>query len=196
MFLDDTACNLASLNLMKFFDADGRFDVDDYLHAIRLWTIVLEICVLMAQFPSKVIAERSDVPHAGPGLRQPRRLLMAWGSPTTATAAAPSAAPAAILTGEAYATTAEMADELGPFPRYEANREPMLRVIRNHRRAAYNAPHGEYEGLRSRRSASTLASPRRTCSRPRATPGTGRWSSARSTATATPRPRSSRRPAR
>ena len=150
MFLDDTACNLASLNLMTFYDAETRhFRVDDYLHAVRLWTIVLEISVLMAQFPSAEIARKSYIFRTlGLGYANLGSLLMTLGLPYDSEEGRTiGAALTAIMTGESYATSAEMARELGPFPGYGPNREHMLRVIRNHRRAAYNHPHGEYEGV-------------------------------------------------
>jgi len=150
MFLDDTACNLASLNLMTFYDeATNTFRVEDYLHAIRLWTIVLEVSVLMAQFPSDEIARRSYVFRTlGLGYANLGSLLMTMGLTYDSDEGRTiSAAITAILTGESYATSAELARELGTFPGYEPNREHMLRVIRNHRRAAYNAPATEYEEL-------------------------------------------------
>ncbi len=150
MFLDDTACNLASLNLMTFYDADkGEVRIDDLRHAIRMWTITLEISVLMAQFPAKEIARKSfDFRTLGLGYANLGTLLMVMGIPyDSAEGRAIAAAISAILSGEAYATSAEMAAELGPFPRYAPNREDMLRVIRNHGRAAYGAAPEEYEGL-------------------------------------------------
>ena len=150
MFLDDTACNLASINLLRFVDeASGEFDVEAFEHTARLWTIVLEISVLMAQFPSREIARRSyDYRTLGLGYANLGALLMVHGIPyDSPQALAWTGALTAILTGASYATSAEMAAELGPFRRFEDNREPMLRVIRNHRRAAHNAPPGEYEGL-------------------------------------------------
>lgn len=150
LFLDDTACNLASLNLMKFYDAEkNEFDVASYQHAIRLWTTVLEISVLMAQFPSPEIARKSyEYRTLGLGYANLGTLLMVMGIPyDSPRALAISGALSAILTGESYATSAEMARDLGPFPRYQDNREPMLRVMRNHRRAIYNAPGAEYEEL-------------------------------------------------
>ncbi len=150
MFLDDTACNLASLNVMRFFDAEKKsFDVDAYRHGIRLWTIVLEISVLMASFPSKEIAELSyKFRTLGLGYANLGALLMQAGIPyDSQKGRAFCAAITAILTGESYATSAEMARELGTFPGYAKNRDSMLRVIRNHRRAAYNAPAGEYEAI-------------------------------------------------
>ncbi len=150
MFLDDTACNLASLNLVTFLDpATGRFDVEGYRHAIRLWTIVLEISVLMAQYPSREIARRSYVYRTlGLGYANVGSLLMRLGIPYDSDEGrAWTGALTAILTGEAYATSAEMAGRLGPFEAFGRNREDMLRVMRNHRRAAYHATKGEYEGL-------------------------------------------------
>ena len=150
MFLDDTACNLASLNLMTFYDEEkGEIRIDDLRHAIRLWTIVLEISVLMAQFPSREIARKSyDFRTLGLGYANLGTLLMVMGIPyDSAEGRAIAAAISAILSAEAYATSAEMAAELGPFPRFAANREGMLRVIRNHGRAAYGAAPEEYESL-------------------------------------------------
>ena len=148
MFLDDTACNLASLNLLAFHTATspangasaavGLFDVEGYEHAVRLWTMVLEISVLMAQFPSREIAQRSyDFRTLGLGYANVGGLLMSSGIPYDSEAGrAICAALSAIMTGICYATSAEMAAELGPFPRYDENRSAMLRVMRNHRRAA------------------------------------------------------------
>ena len=150
MFLDDTACNLASLNLMTFFDAKkGHFDDAAYRHAIRIWTTVLEISVVMAQFPSKEIAKRSyEFRTLGLGYANLGSLLMQMGlAYDSEEGRAVAAALSAILSGEAYAQSARMAREWGPFIRYEANRNHMLRVIRNHRRAAWNAADSEYEAL-------------------------------------------------
>jgi ribonucleoside-diphosphate reductase alpha chain len=150
MFLDDTACNLASLNLMTFADpVTARFDVDAYRHACRLWTVTLETSVVMAQFPSREIARRSfDYRTLGLGYANLGTYLMVAGIPYDSDRArAIGGALTAILTGESYATSARIAAEAGPFPAYERNRESMLRVVRNHRRAAYNAPPAEYEGL-------------------------------------------------
>jgi ribonucleoside-diphosphate reductase alpha chain len=149
MFLDDTACNLASLNLAKFFSPDAQFEQENFRHAVRLWTIVLEISVLMASFPSRSIAEKSfEFRTLGLGYANLGTVLMRQGIPYDAPKAlAIGGALAAIMTGEAYGTSAEMAAELWPFPGYAKNREAMLRVIRNHRRASYNAVQEEYEGL-------------------------------------------------
>jgi ribonucleoside-diphosphate reductase alpha chain len=140
MFLDDTACNLASLNLLTFRDEKtGQFQVESYEHAVRLWTVVLEISVLMAQFPSKQIAELSyEFRTLGLGYANIGGLLMTSGIPYDSDAGrAIGGALTAIMTGISYATSAEMAEKLGPFPGYKKNREHMLRVMRNHRRAAY-----------------------------------------------------------
>jgi ribonucleoside-diphosphate reductase alpha chain len=149
-FLDDTACNLASLNLLKFYDAvSGRFDVDSFRHASRLWTLILEISVYMAQFPSVAIAQKSyDFRSLGLGYANMGSLLMVQGLPyDSPEGRAQCAAISALMHAASYAASAEMASEVGPFPRFAANREAMLRVVRNHRRAAYNAPEQEYEGL-------------------------------------------------
>ncbi len=146
MFLDDTACNLASMNLLKFF-ADGKFDAEAYVHATRLWTITLEISVMMAQFPSKEIAQRSyDYRTLGLGYANIGGLLMNMGlGYDSAEGRAMAGALTALMTGVSYATSAEMAAELGAFPGYARNREHMLRVIRNHRRAAQGLT--DFEGV-------------------------------------------------
>src|SRR6266566_10112978 len=149
MFLDDTACNLASANLLTFYtpaneSGRGRFDVDSYEHLCRLWTVVLEISVMMAQFPSKAIAEQSfEFRTLGLGFANIGGLLMTMGlSYDSKEGRALCGALSAIMTGISYATSAEMAKELGPFPGYKKNREHMLRVVRNHRRAAYGERSG------------------------------------------------------
>jgi ribonucleoside-diphosphate reductase alpha chain len=150
MFLDDTACNLASLNLMRFLQDDStRFDVAAYRHACRLWTITLEISVLMAQFPSREIAHLSwKFRTLGLGYANLGTVLMVFGIPYDSPEATNLAgALSAIMTGTAYATSAEMAAEMGPFPGYGPNRDNMLRVMRNHRRAALHAGDREYEAL-------------------------------------------------
>ncbi|MCX8166757.1 MAG: vitamin B12-dependent ribonucleotide reductase [Candidatus Micrarchaeota archaeon] len=150
MFLDDTACNLASLNLLKFYDNQSKtFDIEKFKHACRLWTIVLEISVGMAQYPSYEIAKRSyEYRTLGLGYANLGALLMSMGIPyDSEEGRAIAAGLTAIMTGKAYATSAEIAKFLGPFKQYEKNKEHMLRVIRNHRRAAYNAKESEYEGL-------------------------------------------------
>jgi len=147
MFLDDTACNLASMNLLTFY-RDGRFDAAAYVHATRLWTVTLEISVLMAQFPSKEIAQLSyDFRTLGLGYANIGGLLMNMGLGYDSDAGrAMAGALTAIMTGVAYATSAEMAGELGAFAGYDRNRAHMLRVIRNHRRAAHGETAG-YEGV-------------------------------------------------
>jgi len=149
MFLDDTACNLASLNLVKFETADGGFDLEAFQHAIRLWSIVLEISVAMAHFPSREIAQRSyDYRTLGLGYANLGSLLMRSGiAYDSDEGRAIAGALTAILTGYSYATSAEMASVVGPFPRYAENADHMLRVIRNHRRAAYDAPAEDFEGV-------------------------------------------------
>jgi ribonucleoside-diphosphate reductase alpha chain len=148
MFLDDTACNLASLNVLKFFDSETRnFDIEGYRHSVRLWTIVLEISVLMASFPSEEIATLSyRYRTLGLGYANLGAMLMQAGIPyDSAKGRAVCAALTSILTGESYATSAEMAKQLGAFPGYADNSQDMLRVMRNHRRAAHSV--GGYEGL-------------------------------------------------
>jgi ribonucleoside-diphosphate reductase alpha chain len=146
MFLDDTACNLASMNLLTFY-TNGKFDAGAYIHATRLWTVTLEISVMMAQFPSKEIAQLSyDFRTLGLGYANIGGLLMNMGlGYDSAEGRALCGALTAIMTGISYATSAEMAQELGPFSGYARNREHMLRVIRNHRAAAHAT--GVYEGL-------------------------------------------------
>ncbi|MBU2259517.1 vitamin B12-dependent ribonucleotide reductase [Patescibacteria group bacterium] len=149
MFLDNTACNLASINLLKFYNDNGTFEIEKFKHAVRIWTVVLEISVLMAQFPSKEIAKLSfDFRTLGLGYANLGALLMRMGIPYDSDSGrAICGAITAILTGESYAASAEMARYLGSFPRFDSNREDMLRVIRNHRRGAYDAPASEYEEL-------------------------------------------------
>ncbi|EAR51671.1 ribonucleoside-diphosphate reductase, adenosylcobalamin-dependent [Oceanicola granulosus HTCC2516] len=147
MFLDDTACNLASMNLLTFHK-DGAFLAEEYMHATRLWTLTLEISVMMAQFPSKEIAQLSyDFRTLGLGYANIGGLLMNMGlGYDSDEGRAMGGALTAIMTGVAYATSAEIAGELGAFSGYERNREHMLRVIRNHRNAAYGKSDG-YEAL-------------------------------------------------
>src|SRR6187401_443706 len=149
MFLDDTACNLASANLITFYSTTTkRFDVESYEHLCRLWTIVLEISVMMAQFPSKAIAELSyEFRTLGLGFANIGGLLMTMGLPyDSKEGRALCGALTAVMTGVSYATSAEMAKELGPFPGHKKNAAHMLRVIRNHRRAAHGESRG-YEAL-------------------------------------------------
>ncbi len=149
MFLDNTACNLASVNLAHFFDKKTRaFDVKGFEHTCRIWTIVLEISVLMAQFPSKEVAQLSyDYRTLGLGFANLGSALMVSGIPyDSKKARAIAAAITAIMTGTAYATSAEMARELGTFRKFGENKQQMLRVMRNHRYAAYNST-DNFEGL-------------------------------------------------
>ncbi len=149
MFLDNTACNLASVNLRRLFDeATQTFDVEGFEYICRLWTVVLEISVLMAQFPSKEVAQLSyDYRTLGLGYANLGSMLMVMGIPyDSEEARGISGALTAIMTGIAYKTSAEMAAFLGAFPRYEENAEDMLRVMRNHRAAAYDAEDA-YVGL-------------------------------------------------
>jgi ribonucleoside-diphosphate reductase alpha chain len=148
LFLDDTACNLASINLVKYYDEDHAvFDIKAYRHAVRLWTVALEISVLMAHFPSEPIAQKSyEYRTLGLGFANIGSLLMLQSIPYDSDEArAISGAMAAILTGDSYATSAQMAQVLGPFKNYHKNKDHMLKIIRNHRRAAYNEK--DYEGL-------------------------------------------------
>jgi ribonucleoside-diphosphate reductase alpha chain len=149
MFLDNTACNLASTNLQKFLKEDGTFDVKSFQYVCEIWTIILEISVTMAQFPSKEIAELSyKFRTLGLGYANLGSILMIMGVPyDSKEALGITGAITSIMHMTAYKTSALMAKELGTFKGYESNREHMLRVIRNHRRAAYNAPSEEYEGL-------------------------------------------------
>ncbi|NIZ60804.1 vitamin B12-dependent ribonucleotide reductase [Sedimentitalea sp. CY04] len=147
MFLDNTACNLASINLLTFLK-DGVFQADDYMHACRLWTLTLEVSVMMAQFPSKEIAQLShDFRTLGLGYANIGGLLMNMGfGYDSDEGRSLCGALTALMTGVAYMTSAEMAGELGAFEGYERNSENMLRVIRNHRNAAYGNSDG-YVGL-------------------------------------------------
>ncbi len=149
MFLDDTACNLASINLGTLVDENSNFDIDGYLHAVKVWTVVLEISVLMASFPSKPIAQKSyEFRTLGLGYANLGTVLMRMGIPyDSARGYAWCGALTALLTGQSYVTSAEMAKQHGAFPGYYRNRDHMLKVIRNHRRAAWNAEKSEYEGL-------------------------------------------------
>ncbi len=148
MFLDNTACNLASLNLMTFMDENKCLNTDLFKHAVRLWTIILEISVMMAQFPSKEIAKLSyEYRTLGLGYANLGGYLMSKGvAYDSEEGRANCAAITALMTGISYATSAEMASEQGPFPGYQQNSKNMLRVIRNHRRAAYGHQDG-YEEL-------------------------------------------------
>ena len=163
MFLDNTACNLASLNVLKFYNAKTRtFDIERFEHGIDIWTIVLEISVMMAQYPSEEIARLSHVYRTlGLGYANMGAMLMQAGIPYDSDRArAIAGALSAVLTGRSYATSAKIAGELGPFDGYKQNRKAMLRVMRNHRRAAYGVARdsaaaskhelGDYESLEIR----------------------------------------------
>ncbi|MBO9634227.1 MAG: vitamin B12-dependent ribonucleotide reductase, partial [Chitinophagaceae bacterium] len=148
MFLDNTACNLASANLRKFYDENtNTFDVEGFEYTCRLWTVVLEVSVLMAQFPSKEVAQLSyDYRTLGLGYANLGSMLMVMGiAYDSEEARGIAGAITAIMTGIAYKTSAELAGILGPFARYQENAEDMMRVMRNHRLAAYDAD--EYEKL-------------------------------------------------
>jgi len=149
MFLDNTACNLASVNLRRFFnESDNSFDITGFEYTARLWTVVLEISVLMAQFPSKEVAQLSyDYRTLGLGYANLGSMLMVSGiAYDSEEARGIAGAITAVMTGVAYKTSAELASILGPFAKYEENKKHMLRVMRNHRAAAYDATDA-YEGL-------------------------------------------------
>ena len=139
MFLDDTACNLASINLLPYRNADSSFDTEAFEHTVRLWTVVLEVSVMMAQFPSRAIAERSyEYRTLGLGFANIGGMLMTSGIPYDSDEGrAICGAISSVMTGVSYATSAEMAGELGPFPSYKRNAKSMLKVIANHRTAAH-----------------------------------------------------------
>ncbi len=149
MFLDNTACNLASLNLRRFFNEEtSTFDVPGFEYMVRLWTVVLEVSVLMAQFPSPEVAQLSyDYRTLGLGYANLGSMLMVSGiAYDSEESRAIAGAITAIMNGVAYKTSAEMARSLGTFPRYAENKEHMMRVMRNHRAAAYDASDA-YEGI-------------------------------------------------
>jgi ribonucleoside-diphosphate reductase alpha chain len=144
VFLDDTACNLASLNLLKFLDEKtGKFDVEGYKHACRIFFLAQEIAVDLASYPTKRIAERShQFRPLGLGYANLGTLLMVEGLPYDSDAGrAMASSITAIMTGEAYALSAEMAAAKGPFQGYALNRESMLEVIRMHRDSVNNIDH-------------------------------------------------------
>ena len=150
MFLDDTACNLASINLMSFYNEEkGLFEVENYRHACRLWTLTLETSVAMAQFPNKAIAQKSyEFRTLGLGYANLGAMLMVMGIPyDSEKGRAIAGAISAITTGSSYTMSAEMAKELGAFTHYEKNKSSMLRVLKNHWRAAHNVDATDYDGL-------------------------------------------------
>ena len=148
MFIDDTACNLASINLLQFKKDDASFDIEAYEYTTRLWTLTLEISVMMAQFPSKEIAQRSyEYRTLGLGYANIGGLLMSWGiAYDSDEGRSICAALTSIMTGISYATSAEIAGELGAFPKYKENAKSMLKVIRNHKRASEGKTR-DYEDL-------------------------------------------------
>ncbi len=148
MFIDDTACNLASINLLQFKKDDASFDIEAYEYTTRLWTLTLEISVMMAQFPSKEIAQRSyEYRTLGLGYANIGGLLMSWGiAYDSDEGRSICAALTSIMTGISYATSAEIAGELGAFPKYKENAKHMLKVIRNHKRASEGKTR-DYEDL-------------------------------------------------
>jgi ribonucleoside-diphosphate reductase alpha chain len=148
-FLDDTACTLASINLRRFFDeASQFFDVNGFEYTCKLWTVVLEISVLMSQYPSKAVARKCyDYRTIGLGYSNLGSLLMVNGIPYDSEESRNiTAAITAIMTGTVYKTSAQMAAFLGPFAKYKKNKQHMLRVMRNHRAAVYDAADA-YDGL-------------------------------------------------
>ncbi|MCE9499821.1 MAG: adenosylcobalamin-dependent ribonucleoside-diphosphate reductase, partial [Leptospira sp.] len=149
MFLDNTACNLASANLQKFVNSESQFDVEGFRYLCHIWTIILEISVTMAQFPSKEIAELSyKFRTLGLGYANLGSLLMVMGIPyDSKEAMGITGAITCIMHMTSFSTSAMIASEIGTFSGYEKNKKHMLRVIRNHRRAAYNAPAEDYEEL-------------------------------------------------
>jgi ribonucleoside-diphosphate reductase alpha chain len=142
MYLDDSACNLASLNLMKFLNEDGSIDVESYRHAVHMTITAQEILVGNASYPTERIGKNSeDFRPLGLGYANLGALLMARGVPYDSPEGRDLAACiTAVMTGEAYAQSARMAREVGPFNGFAVNRRPMLRVIAKHREAAYNIP--------------------------------------------------------
>lgn len=143
MFLDNSACNLASLNLMKFRDAEGNFDVDAYLHAVRVLITAQEIIVDRAGYPTPSIEQNShDYRPLGLGYANLGALLMARGiSYDSPAGRAWAGALAAIMTGEAYHMSSEIAEHTGPFPGYSKNAKSMLRVMKKHQAAVDDIEH-------------------------------------------------------
>jgi ribonucleoside-diphosphate reductase alpha chain len=139
MFLDDSACNLASLNLMKFYSETGGFDVEAYRAALRVVITAQEIVVDYASYPTRAIEENSHkFRPLGIGYANLGALLMARGVPYDSEEGRHyAAAITSILSGESYAQSARIAEKVGPFAGYAVNEEPFLRVIDKHRRSAY-----------------------------------------------------------
>jgi len=134
MFLDDSACNLSSLNLMKFLHADKTFDHDAYKHGVETMILAQEIIVDNASYPTPAIERNShDYRPLGLGYANLGALLMSWGVPyDSAEGRSVAAFLTALMHGHAYATSARIAAVTGPFPGFQKNREPMLRVIQKH----------------------------------------------------------------
>jgi len=137
MFLDDTACNLASLNLMKFVNSGGQFDVSAFKHAVDITVTAQEILVDNASYPTPQIAQNShDFRPLGLGYANLGALLMSMALPYDSDEGRDVAGTVtALMSGEAYAQSSRVAEAMGPFPGYPVNREPMLDVIRMHRDA-------------------------------------------------------------
>jgi ribonucleoside-diphosphate reductase alpha chain len=142
MFLDDTACNLASLNLMHFRTIDGEFDVEAFKHAVDITLLGQEIIVGFSKYPTEKITKNSyDFRPLGLGYANLGALLMAQGVAYDSDEGRTYAgAVTSLMGGRAYAMSAKMAEHLGPFAGYQVNREPMIGVIRKHRKAAYQLP--------------------------------------------------------
>lgn len=140
MFLDDSACNLASINLVKYLNEDGKFDVEGYRHTVDIMITAQEILVDFSSFPSRMIAQNShDYRPLGLGYANLGAYLMRVGMPYDSDQGrAFSAAVTAMMTGRAYAQSARIAGRMHPFPGYAKNRDSMIDVIKMHREAAYN----------------------------------------------------------
>ncbi len=144
MHVDNSSCNLASLNLMKFVDESDRFDVEKFKHAVEIMYLAQEISVGFASYPTQKIAENShDMRQLGQGIANIGALLMTQGLPYDSDEGrAWAAAIQAIQTGHCYTTSAKIAERVGPYEEYAKNREPHLRVMGKHRDAAYEIPDG------------------------------------------------------
>jgi ribonucleoside-diphosphate reductase alpha chain len=178
MFLDDTACNLSSINLTKFLkeSADGvqSFDVEGFRHACRIFFMAQEILVDLSSYPTKDIARNShDYRPLGLGYANLGSLLMQMGVPYDSDEGrAIASALTAIMCGKAYTASAEMASSKGAFVGFAKNREPMLKVMNMHRDAAYQinrdkCPADLYRAACEDWDKAATATPRRRCSRPR-----------------------------
>src|SRR5574341_16168 len=138
MRIDDSACNLASINLLRLLDDEGTFDVDAYRHTIALSIMAQEIIVGNSSYPTPKLGQNAiDYRQLGLGYSNLGALLMSLGIPYDSDEGrAWAGALTAIMTGHAYATSARIAARVGPFEGYEKNTEPMLGVIEKHRTAA------------------------------------------------------------